>query len=157
MPIELQRKRGLSFPHGPALRRRAERLLALLPVDPALEISVRLTDDAEMGDLNRTYRGVARSTDVLSFSQIEGPGGALQPLLLGDVVISVPTARRQARERGVSLLHQTTWLLVHGLLHLIGFDHVGVGRTRAGEMRREEQRLLDLLEKPRPAPGKPLS
>ena len=84
------------------------------------EVSVRLVGDDVIHDLNRGYRGKNKPTDVLAFAQREGPAGALHPELLGDVVISVDTARRQAR-RGLyrELLH----LASHGLCHLLGYDH----------------------------------
>jgi probable rRNA maturation factor len=84
------------------------------------EVSVRLVGDAAIHALNRDYRGKSRPTDVLAFAQREGPGGSLHPGVLGDVVISVDTARRQAR-RGLyrELLH----LASHGLCHLLGYDH----------------------------------
>ena len=84
------------------------------------EVSLRLVDDAQIHALNRGYRKKDRPTDVLAFAQREGPAGALHPALLGDIVISVDTARRQAR-RGLyrELLH----LASHGLCHLLGYDH----------------------------------
>jgi probable rRNA maturation factor len=87
---------------------------------PDYDVSVRLVDDAAIHALNRDYRGKSRPTDVLAFAQREGPGGSLHPDVLGDVVISVDTARRQAR-RGLycELLH----LASHGLCHLLGYDH----------------------------------
>jgi probable rRNA maturation factor len=84
------------------------------------EVSLRLTDDASIRRLNRDYRAKDKPTDVLAFAQREGPAGALHPAVLGDLVISVETARRQAR-RGLAaeLLH----LASHGLCHLLGYDH----------------------------------
>ena len=84
------------------------------------EVSVRLVEDAAIHALNRDYRKRDRPTDVLAFAQREGPAGGLHPAVLGDVVISVDTARRQAR-RGLyrELLH----LAAHGLCHLLGYDH----------------------------------
>jgi probable rRNA maturation factor len=78
-----------------------------------------LTDDERITELNRTYRGVDGPTDVLAFSLHEGA----EENLLGDVVVSVETARRQADEHGQSLDDEVEMLLVHGLLHLLGYDH----------------------------------
>lgn len=85
-----------------------------------LEVGLRLTTDAEIRVLNREFRSKDRPTDVLAFAQREGPAGKLHPGLLGDIVISVDTARRQAK-RGLAaeLLH----LASHGLCHLLGYDH----------------------------------
>jgi rRNA maturation RNase YbeY len=110
---------------------------------PDAELSVVLVDDRRMRRLNREYRGRDRPTDVLSFAQQEGPAGAPAGLL-GDVVISVPATRRQARERGVRLADEGDRLLVHGLLHLLGYDHEG-SVAEARRMQRRERALLGLL------------
>lgn len=98
-----------------------------------------LVDDAAMAALNRTYRGVAGPTDVLAFPMTEGRFGGLSPDLLGDVVISAETARRQARRTGRDLRAELALLLVHGLLHLVGYDH---GRPADGRRMRRKQRLI---------------
>jgi rRNA maturation RNase YbeY len=97
-----------------------------------------------MRSLNRRYRGLDRTTDVLSFSLREGKFSYIQPALLGDIVIAVPVAVRQAREQGHSLHREIERLLVHGLLHLLGYDHERDGKE-AERMRRKEQRLLRVL------------
>jgi probable rRNA maturation factor len=95
------------------------------PDRPAI-VSVRITDDAEIHELNRTYRGVDRPTDVLSFGLLEG-GSPVMPegmsLPLGDIVISAPYAERQAAEVGHSLEMEIAWLLIHGTLQLLGYAH----------------------------------
>jgi probable rRNA maturation factor len=104
------------------VRRRAERMLEALRMTEA-ELSVLLCDDAVIQELNRDWRGKDRPTDVLAFAMQEGEGGDVQPLVLGDVVISLETARRQAAAREGSAAAEVTFLLAHGLLHLLGFDH----------------------------------
>lgn len=104
----------------------ATRLLRAEGCSEDVEVSVLLTDDAGIAALNKDYRGIDGPTDVLSFSQMEGDesfGGRADEKLLGDVVISVETARRQADERGYSLDEEIDVLLAHGLLHLLGYDH----------------------------------
>lgn len=86
------------------------------------ELSVLLTDDATIHPLNAEWRGKDRPTDVLSFSQLDGPPMGDDDVL-GDVVISLETAARQAAERGHSTAHEVRVLLVHGICHLIGHDH----------------------------------
>ncbi|MCA9443809.1 MAG: rRNA maturation RNase YbeY [Candidatus Omnitrophica bacterium] len=86
------------------------------------ELSLLLTTDERIQELNATYRGKPVPTDVLSFRQEEEGGPGLGNLL-GDIVISVPTAERQARENGISLDEEIEALAVHGLLHLLGHDH----------------------------------
>jgi probable rRNA maturation factor len=85
-----------------------------------LEVTLRLTDDATMRALNRDHRGRDRPTDVLAFALREGQGGQLHPHMLGDIVISVDTAARQAR-RGLE--RELAFLASHGLCHLLGYDH----------------------------------
>ena len=90
---------------------------------PAAELSILLCDDATIHALNRDYRGKDRPTDVLAFAMSEGEGGGLHPDLLGDVVISLETAARQASERRKTIASEVDFLLAHGLLHLLGYDH----------------------------------
>jgi len=94
-----------------------------------------------MRALNRLYRGMDKTTDVLSFSLLEGRFPHIQPEVLGDIVISIPVAVRQATESGHSLSHELDSLLVHGLLHVLGYDHE-LGPREAARMKRMEQRLL---------------
>jgi probable rRNA maturation factor len=131
---------------APALARHVaragRRLLAALRL-PDAELSVLLVSDREIHRLNRDWRGKDRPTDVLSFSQQEGDGPA--PVgLLGDVVISVDTARRQAGERGVSLADESERLLIHGVLHLLGYDHER-SSAEARRMQRRERLLARRL------------
>ena len=89
-----------------------------------LEAGFLLTDDRAIHALNRDYRHKDKPTDVLAFAQREGPGGQLHPGLLGDVIISVETARRQAKRRGpAGLCAELRVLAAHGLCHLLGYDH----------------------------------
>jgi len=100
--------------------RRMARAAALHDRRRDYDVAVRIVDDATIHSLNRDYRKKNKPTDVLAFAQREGPAAALHPTLLGDIVISLPTARRQAK-RGLyaELLH----LASHGLCHLLGYDH----------------------------------
>jgi probable rRNA maturation factor len=119
------------------------------------ELVVMLCDDDRIRSLNRDYRGRDSATDVLSFPQEEDPEGdgpeqALamvspeEERLLGDVVISVETATRQATEGGWTLEEETVRLLLHGLLHLLGHDHVNGGAQELA-MQGEEARLVEVL------------
>ncbi len=90
----------------------------------ALEASFRLTSDAVIHELNRDYRAKDKPTDVLAFAQREGPPGATDHGVLGDVVLSVDTARRQQKRRGPEgLWTELRFLASHGLCHLLGYDH----------------------------------
>ena len=105
------------------------------------ELSVVLTDDATIQQLHRDYRRMDQPTDVLSFEQQEAEGPSAD--VLGDLIISLQTAQRQADERGHSLATEVRILLVHGLLHLLGFDHT-TDQQRA-EMSLAETALLAAL------------
>jgi probable rRNA maturation factor len=104
----------------------------------SVELSVALTDDVEIRELNGVFRQRDKATDVLAFAMREGEplggGATVAPgssgEILGDVVISVETARRQAKEHGRTLSAELQMLLAHGLLHLIGYDH----RTKREEI-----------------------
>ena len=105
------------------------------------ELSVMLCSDAAIQALNGEWRGKEVPTDVLSFPQGDMPPGA--PRHLGDVVISLDTAMRQATEQGHSLAQEMAVLLVHGVLHLLGHDHDEAAER--ARMHAEEQRLLAAL------------
>ena len=87
------------------------------------ELSLLLTDDAEIRRLNKTYRNLDHATDVLSFPQDENAVNESGDTLLGDVVISVETAARQAEEHHLSFNEELILLAIHGILHLLGYDH----------------------------------
>jgi probable rRNA maturation factor len=98
-----------------------------------------------MRRLNARYRGIDRSTDVLAFAMREGAFADLHPHVLGDVVLSAETALRQARARRHSLAEELTRLLIHGTLHLLGYDHE-VSPTEARRMRAKERELWRLVK-----------
>ncbi|KAG0611083.1 hypothetical protein M758_7G113900 [Ceratodon purpureus] len=108
----------------------------------AVELSVMLCDDARIRELNKEWRGKDSATDVLSFAQDQPAGAPL--MLLGDLVISVETAARQAEERGHGLIDELRILLVHGLLHVLDYDHE-LGPEASKEMEEEENRILSAL------------
>ncbi len=103
------------------IKRRAAKMLAHLKLTK-VELSIALVDDATIHELNRTYRHKDKPTDVLSFPLFdpvpEKPVG-----MLGDVILSIDTARKQAKKHKRPLLGELTMLLAHGVLHLLGFDH----------------------------------
>jgi probable rRNA maturation factor len=120
--VLVKRVRAGDAPDSRTIARRAAKLLALLDMADA-ELSIVLCDDPFIRELNRDYRGKDRATDVLSFEQDGGSRADGGVRMLGDVVISTQTAARQAKARRCSLLDETTSLLAHGVLHLLGWDH----------------------------------
>lgn len=100
-----------------------------LPPALSYEIGLRLTNDAQIQELNTQYRQQNKPTDVLAFASLEAdlPQSqemlASQPLYLGDIVVSIDTAERQAQQQEHSLSTELAWLTAHGLLHLLGWDH----------------------------------
>lgn len=132
---------------GRALVATAKRLLQAVERGDA-SLSVAVVDDAAIRALNREYRGKDKATDVLSFPLSEGPAPGDGDELLGDVVISVETARRQAADYDAPLQRELNRLLVHGVLHLLGYDHVRAGERRV--MEREERRLAGVIGMPWP-------
>ncbi|HPU35285.1 MAG TPA: rRNA maturation RNase YbeY [Bacillota bacterium] len=110
------------------------------------EVSLVFVDDDYIQELNIKYRGVDSPTDVLSFAMLEGESfpGEEEEVILGDVIISLETAERQAREFGHSFQREVAYLTLHGVLHLLGYDHQEeVDRRR---MREREEEILARLE-----------
>ena len=125
---------------GRALVATARRLLAALKKERAA-ISLTLVRDEAIRALNRQYRGKDAATDVLSFP-LDDTGVSAEEPLLGDVVISVDTARRQAADYDAPLQRELYRLLIHGLLHLLGHDHMRAGERRAHGARRAPARPM---------------
>jgi probable rRNA maturation factor len=106
----------------------------------AAEVSILLTDDEEIRGLNARYRRIDCPTDVLSFSQLEGEPmePVEEPVPVGDIVISVETAMRQAERLGRSLQSEMDLLVAHGMLHLLGYNDVTEGEAQRMHEREEE-------------------
>ncbi|MDK2888141.1 MAG: putative rRNA maturation factor [Thermoanaerobacter sp.] len=122
--------------------RAAGEALSLAGGHPDAEVSLVFVDDDYIHRLNREYRGVDRPTDVLSFALQEGEPmpAAGEEILLGDVVISLEMARRQSEEYGHSFEREVAFLVVHGVLHLLGYDHQTEEQRRA--MREKEETIM---------------
>lgn len=129
-----------------AVRRAVETVGRLYGAEDA-EVSVTLTDDAHIHVLNRDYRGVDHPTDVLSFAltESEEPAvvGAPEGTVLGDLVISLERTRAQAEEYGHTPLRELSFLTVHGMLHLLGYDHIEEEERQ--EMEEEQRHVMEEL------------
>ncbi len=130
------------------VRRKTEQILNALGCNHH-EISIVIMDDTQIRALNREFRGIDRPTNVLSFPMQEGEFSNVTPGLLGDVVISAQTAAGEAEEAGISLDQRLSQLLVHGILHLVGFDHEG-DEEDARHMEIKSLELLKLIEPDNP-------
>lgn len=114
------------------------------------EVSLLLTNDQEIQNLNKIFRNIDFPTDVLAFSMSEGshvsslPEG-IDEYLLGDIIISIDTAKKQAKFLGHSLEQELTILLIHGLLHLLEFDHINIEDSE--KMKAEEEKILKIVDR----------
>ena len=134
------------------LRRLVRESLGAHGAEAQVELSLLITDDATVRELNRTYRGKDKTTDVLSFAleadrRSDAAGFVLPPgeiVHLGEVIVSYPKAAEQAAERNHAVEDELALLVVHGVLHLLGYDHDKPARER--EMRSLEQRVLSAVQ-----------
>lgn len=113
------------------------------------EISVTFTDSEGIRELNREYRRIDRSTDVLSFPQFDFCGGeelpdTEDPVALGDIVLSLERAEEQAREFGHSFSREAAFLTVHSVLHLLGYDHE-LGEAEDADMRARQRAVMKTM------------
>ncbi len=122
--IHVQQKEKVIHSIAAALRTAVTVTLRHEQVKPPAEVTLLLTDDDQLQALNKEYRGINQPTDVLSFGSGETmPGMKEEDPYLGDIVISLPMAERQAKQGGHSLKAELQLLTVHGTLHLLGHDH----------------------------------
>ena len=141
MPVHMQiQVRRVTFDQA-RLDRQARAILSDVG-EASAELGILFVGDQRMRSLNRQYRGKDRTTDVLAFAMREAPHSS--STVLGDVVIAVPTAVRQAKEDQRSLDEELTVLLVHGILHLCGYDHER-SEKEARRMQRRERMILRSL------------
>ena len=105
-----------------------------------------IVGDRSIRVLNRDYLGRDKATNVISFAMQEGEFGSLNPELLGDVVISADTAAREAEEAGETFLSRLNFLLLHGILHITGYDHERSGEAEAARMEAREREIFEQLQ-----------
>ncbi|HYA14785.1 MAG TPA: rRNA maturation RNase YbeY [Syntrophales bacterium] len=111
------------------------------------EISLLFVNDNEIRKINKRYLNRGYSTNVLTFSLSEGEFGNINPKILGDIVISVETALKDAQEAGTKLNDELEFLMVHGMLHLLNYDHENVSEDEVKKMEMKEQEVLSALKK----------
>ncbi len=122
------------------LKKIARLVLKELGLPKDSELSISFIEDLQMRELNRTYRKIDRTTDVLSFPQSEGPDFTL----LGDIIISIDTAERHSKSYGVTLHEELKKLIIHGILHLLDHDHK---KKKETQVMREKEKELSLIVK----------
>jgi len=110
---------------------------------PDAELSILIVDDQQIAQLNHQYLNREGPANVIAFSMRQGPFSDIAPNLLGDVVISADTAQREAQSAGISMQDRFDQLLIHGTLHLLGYDH----EHSASEARKMEEKEKELFEK----------
>lgn len=123
------------------IRSTLSRILKLLEC-PDKEISIVFTDDEGIRQINKHYLGKNKATNVISFSLLEGPYGNINPHMLGDIVISVETAQRDALKGCLSTEEEIAFLIIHGVLHLLGYNHENTSRKEALRMKHKEKELF---------------
>ena len=109
---------------------------------PEAELSILIVDDQQITQLNRQYLNREGPTNVIAFAMRQGQFADIAPNLLGDVVISADTAQREAQSAGISMQDRFDQLLIHGTLHLLGYDH----ENTAAEARKMEEKASELLQ-----------
>jgi probable rRNA maturation factor len=112
---------------------------------PDGELSILIVDDSRIAEMNRAYLNHSGPTNVISFAMQEGEYGNINPLLLGDVIISADTCAREAQEAGISMVSRFDQLLIHGILHIFGYDHIH-SKTQADIMETKSNELIALIE-----------
>jgi len=126
------------------LQKKAQAILNALG-SPEGELSILVVDDSEIKTLNKNYLNRSKPTNVIAFPMKEGDFSDINPQLLGDVVISIETAGREALQSEISTEERFAQLLVHGILHLFGFDHEK-SEQDARKMEKKSNELLKLIE-----------
>lgn len=113
---------------------------------PEAELSIVILDNEGIREINRDYLQRDRPTNVISFAMQEGEGSGLNPHILGDVVISAERADADASEAGIPFEHELWFLLLHGILHLLGYDHERGTEEQALEMEAKEREIFAILK-----------
>ena len=111
-----------------------------------VQLSILIVDDEQIAELNLAYLNHAGPTNVIAFPMQEGPFAEIAPGLLGDVVISADTAQREAVEAGMEMVARFNELLIHGILHLAGYDH-GSSEAETAIMEHKSDELMELIRR----------
>jgi probable rRNA maturation factor len=141
MSISIQNRQKKHKVNVGRIRRSLKRLLKELGCSDS-EISLLLVDDDQIRDINKNHLNRDRSTNVISFAMTEGAYGHIHPEMLGDIILSVETAARDALTGHLDFMDELEFLLIHGLLHLLGYNHENTGDDEAEKMQNRERELF---------------
>jgi len=143
MSISIQNRQKLLSVDLGRVRRSLKRLLKELGFKDS-EVSLLLVDDDQIREINKDYLQRDRPTNVISFAMTEGAFGDVHPEILGDIILSVETASRDAVAYDIDFMDEVEFLLIHGLLHLVGYNHENVESWEAEKMKKMERELFFL-------------
>ena len=127
------------------LRSTAGKILRYLDLTGS-ELSIVIVDNQEIMEINKVYLGKTSPTNVISFSMLEGEFGTVNPKILGDVIISAEKAQEDARKTGISMNDEIDYLLIHGILHLIGYNHENTTRSKSNKMKTKSKEIFFLIK-----------
>jgi probable rRNA maturation factor len=143
MSISIHNRQKLLTVDVGRLRRSLKRLLKELGSKDS-EVSLLLVDDDQIREFNKNYLQRDRPTNVISFAMTEGAFGDVHPEILGDIILSVETAARDAIACDIDFMDEVEFLLIHGLLHLLGYNHENAENQEAEKMKKLERKLFFL-------------
>lgn len=144
MPISIQNRQTKQWIDTGRLRRHVKRLLKEIDEEGA-EVSILLVDDDQIQKINSDYLKRDCPTNVISFSMVEGSYGHIHPEILGDIIISTETAARDAVVGHLDFMDELEFLLIHGLLHLVGYNHENTNADETEKMKHREHELFFML------------
>jgi len=144
MPISIENRQRIFKIDRDRIRKALKRLMKELNCEDRIT-GLLLVDDSEIQKLNAAYLYRNKATNVISFAMTEGEFGNINPQILGDIVISVETAYRDALSSHIDLMDELEFLIIHGLLHLIGYEHENTSIEKAQQMIDREREIFFLL------------
>ncbi|MGA3208329.1 MAG: rRNA maturation RNase YbeY [Syntrophales bacterium] len=146
MPIIIENRQNQISIDRRSVRRAMSRIMKHLNCSDKV-IGLLFVDDREIREINRNYLSRDYPTNVISFSLAEGDFGDINPDILGDIVISVETAFKDAERSGIAFNDELAFLMIHGILHLLNYDHENASQVKTQVMRRKEQELFYKLKR----------
>jgi probable rRNA maturation factor len=145
MPIIIDNRQKKISVDRRRVRRAMSRIMKYLDCDDKA-ISLMFVDNEEIKEINRRYLNRDYPTNVLAFSLTAGEYGNINPDILGDIVISVDTAYKDALESGIEFNDELVFLMIHGILHLLNYDHEDASHKKTQQMKKKEQELFYMLQ-----------